>query len=75
MRLTLISNVRVSLHNYFVKIKVSIKRGNLRDSAILKILSTLLTTNIFYQRKTVRTLLEVTSCKGTCILYLELGLS
>ena len=65
MRFTLISNVRISLHNYFVEFKVSIKRSNLRDSAVLKIHSTVSTTNIFYQRKTVRILLEATSCKGT----------
>jgi hypothetical protein len=65
MRFTLISNVRVSLHNYFVELKVSIKRSNLRDSVILKIHSTVLTTNKFYQHETVRILLEVTSCKGT----------
>jgi hypothetical protein len=65
MRFALISNVRVSLHNYFVEFKVSIKHSNLRDSTILKTHSTVLTKNIFYQRKTVRILLEVTLCKGT----------
>jgi hypothetical protein len=65
MRFTLISNVRVSLHDYLVELKVSIKLSNLRDSTIFKIHSTVLTTNIFYQQKTASILLEVTSCKGT----------
>jgi hypothetical protein len=47
MRFTFDSNITIYPHNYFVERKVSTKRGKLRDSAIFKIHSTVLTTNIY----------------------------